>query len=312
MRPTRFSSQQAAAWLDDMTIFVLRRAKTCVFKKCDILNKTGEELSVLSINTRGIASMKQLLIRVRMPKQNEGEKISPSHGRMLLSKNVANIPNIIFHKSEGGGNLQYPSPIRFRGGKNSFGVVVVEDIDTETQLALTNAFIQYACEHDGNITVRNIECDIEKTFEDHVYQTSMILGKSNVKGKGSTHEGRNTSDKSSFNHRIIEDETFRQEQIVWTIANGLCRQAHRYFNTGQLLREERAFLGRFDYGAANKGSIKELIDGIKLMQVSTQSPVYRYLPRYFVKFKMPVRISGDWAVGRMNHKGHGQIIMVRS
>ena len=37
MRPTRFSSQQAAAWLDDMTIFVLRRAKTCVFKKCDTL-----------------------------------------------------------------------------------------------------------------------------------------------------------------------------------------------------------------------------------------------------------------------------------
>ncbi len=265
--------------------------------------------------------MSQVMYRVNDVRPPLGSnKWNGMNARVALSQyvdslNDDSISTALFHH-DGKQNIQAVSSLRYRGGLNGFGITVVDDIDPDLQYSIVKTLMQYAIDNEGTLDVKNLHCDIEKQATDASYHSILVIGRSSKTVKPKTKEGvalpSYKKDRSDFNLKIRNDESFRDEQIKWEIVKGISRQFQSLFSRGKVSIKQGYFLGRVIDGLLDRDSAQQFMDSMTLKKVEELPPAKRYLPRYFVEFKMPVNLSGDWAAGKMNHKGYGHLIKLNT
>lgn len=258
-------------------------------------------------------SYRQKVYRVKGITPPEGrERWSAMHARAALASHADSIESAVFHRDRNGHRLQFPSDIRFTGGKNGFGVTLIQDIDDDDEFSLVKALMHFAVEHGGLLDMNSQLCDIERCSQYVDYHCILVIGKNGKKIKAATYNGvdypERFKSKKDFNMKIITDNDFRDEQIKWEITKGISRQFQRLHAAGHFQLQDAFFLGRVDNGVLNQRSAQLFMDSIELKSVEMLSPAKRFLPRFKVNFSMPLNLSGNWAAGKLNNKGYGLLI----
>lgn len=243
------------------------------------------------------------------------EKWSAMQARSALAQSTNNVANQVFHRDENGNRIQRPADIRFIGGQTSFGATFIEEVDESTEFSLVKAMMHFAAENDAVFDMQSLTCDIELTEERHHYHCIMVVGRSNKhipekKYRDKVQPARFKS-RSDFNQQLLTDESFRKDHVVWTIAKGLAAQFHNALEKGHFTLGQGAFLGRYRNGELNRRSVASFLEKVTIEKIEILSPAKKHLPRFMVKFSMPVNLRGNWAVGRLRNKGYGRITRAR-
>lgn len=258
----------------------------------------------------------QKVYQIKQISPPEGQlKWSAMQARSALAQSANNVANQVFHRDENGDRIQQPADIRFIGGQNSFGATFINQVDEATEFSLIKAMMHYAAENDAVFDVYSQTCDISLTQDRLYYHCIIVVGRSNKripeKTYGDKVQPARFKSRSDYNLRLIEDETFRNDQIIWSIAKGIAAQFHSAREQGHFTLTEGAFLGRFRNGELNRRSVTSFLEQIVLEKVDMLSPAKKHLPRFSVKFSMPVKLRGNWAAGRLRNKGYGRITQAR-
>lgn len=239
------------------------------------------------------------------------ERWSAMRARAELSAAFPAANKAIFHSAESG-RIQTPSLLRFRGGRNSIAVVAASDIDDELQGDLVRTLMIYAIDNGGEFNVRNLRCSIKREPGMIRYSSVMVIGRAPKRIKESTHNGKIHKERIKYftahNERIHDDKAFREDEFKWAILKGISRQFQLLKEQGKLSISDGNFLGRVEDGQLMRETTGQLMEMIDFVKMEKLSPAKKYLPRYFIEFDMPINLTGDWAAGRMNHKGYGHLI----
>lgn len=269
----------------------------------------------------GISNLSQTTIRLDGLEPPEGfEKWNGKVARESLSKfarSNALGADCIFHHLKGGAlNQGYPL-VRFGGGRNGWGVTLLPGITQIELTDITMALARYAVEYEALYSSKNLNVSAVPAMTR--YNASTVLGKAFKKGK--IRDGVAVSPDRSpndYNMKLVNDVEFREAELKWSITKGLIAQVKHYLNEGLVSLRDAAnlFNCRSDIFTSNKlrqSDFEDFMDLIEIDKSESLSPEKRstWMPRFYLEFSLPIELSGNWAFGRMTHKGFGRIYKVK-
>lgn len=256
----------------------------------------------------------QTILRITDLKPPKGlDRWAGWQGRHSLSR-FKEVSDHIYHH-DGADCVQSHPLIQFRGGRNGFGVCLIDKIDNAIQTELTLLMIDYATENNAKFSVCHQDVGISSSSANQYYWANITIGRP-LKSK----EDDSLGTRLKHNNRLLEDSDYREEQIKYEIAKGLYAQAFVHVGSGEMNKLDLALIGLPRNTDDYKDAFNDLIEGIEIKSEILLSPAKRITypkkgdprgldhVRSSVEFSMPIDLQGHWSVGRLKHRGEGAIL----